>query len=89
MKKRFITVIALFLSLVVCLPLVACEDPVDSVDNTPKVKIELDKMGFTPNVYANQQVVIPSAYIDEDEEKSKEIIMKELRKWFKGCIHGK
>ena len=23
------------------------------------------------------------------EEKSKEIIMKELRKWFKGCIHGK
>ena len=73
MKKGLITAIALSLIMVVCCPLVACNNPSNSVDNTPKVKIELDKIGFTPNVYANQQVVIPTAYIADDEVKSKEI----------------
>ena len=65
--------ILLVLIMVVCCPLVACNNPSNSIDNTPKVKIELDKIGFTPNVYANQQVVIPTAYIADDEVKSKEI----------------
>lgn len=71
MKKSWIRTIAVCAAMLTAVSLGGCKKPEE--DNTPKVKIELDYMGFTPNVYSEARVVLPRGYVEEDEEKTGKI----------------
>ena len=71
MKKSWIRTIAVCAAMVTAVSFGGCKK--EKEDDGPKIKIELDYMGFTPNVYADASVTLPQGFIEDDEEKTAQI----------------
>lgn len=71
MMKKWIRAIALGVAMMSVISFGGCKT--DEEPTQPKTKIELDYLGFTPNVYANASVTLPKGYVEEDAEKTAQI----------------